>query len=563
MSSIFGLLNLSGNPIRAERLTGMRNALSHWEPDRSEIKLEKNIGLGQLMLCITPESLNEELPYRQNSLIITANARIDNREVLAKLLDISGPLERVTDSQFILAAFRKWREDCPKYLVGEYAFTIWDDKEQSLYCAKDAMGTRPLYYAKSHDHFIFSSEIKGIFASGLIDKELNDVMLGMHLLGFKGEKEQTTFKDIKILPAAHWLRVTINGVRIERYWSIDLTTRIRFKNDEEYQEAFREKLTSAISRRTRSVYPMGCLLSGGLDSTSIAGIILKKGLHPDMNLYSWAHPAEERVHDDRYYIDQFLDFHKGTNFRHQYLSGLPGYFKLVPELKHHFNEPFRDIEHYTRFQSYEQAKKDNVRLLMSGVGGDELTSNFAYEYPIDLFFSLNWLKMMRELVLIKRVRQSTLKGEVKRSILRPIYEMLKGQAKWGKGNLQYGRNYYQRHKEDIYINRGFIEECGLQKFVEEHEGTSYRHNPLVNPLKKKLHQNLTDGSLEISFNQRYHASLAFKTQYTYPLLDRDLIEFCMGLPPDQFHQHGKGRSLIRSSMAEFLPKNILERKKQR
>jgi asparagine synthase (glutamine-hydrolysing) len=559
MSSFFGLFNLSLEPIAQERLEAMYHKMSYWHPDRHSIWHQKHIGLGQLMLCITPESLKEHLPYSDGGLAITANARIDNREALAKSLGIESPIDSIPDSKLILKAYQKWGDDCAAHLIGEFAFAIWDEANKSLYCAKDAFGTRPLYYSQAKDHFIFSSEIRGIFASELVKKELNDIMLAVHLIGFKGEKVQTTYKGVSILPAAHWLKVTPDGITKKRYWDIDLSRKVQYSTNTQYEEAFRELLINAIKVRTRSAYPVGCLLSGGLDSTSIAGVALKQSMSPPLHLYSWAHPLEENQHDDRFYIDKFLQFHKEADFKHQYLSGLEGYFKLIPEFKQFFDEPFRDIEHYTRFQSYQEGKSDNIRVLLSGVGGDELTSNFAYEYFVNLLFNFRWLRASKELHRTSLITGNTVKNLVNNFMVKPTFQMLKGRASWGKGNPQCGKGYFEKQRNHIYINPSFLKEVGLKQFIEQHETNTILHNPLKEPLKKRLYQNLNDGSLEISFNQRYHASLAFRTQYTYPLLDRDLVEFCMALPIDQFYQNGKSRSLIRRSMADYVPENILQR----
>jgi asparagine synthase (glutamine-hydrolysing) len=562
MSSIYGFFDRQNKHIDPNVLKKMQAKLSYWKADRTGSWCHKSIGLGQIMLCSTPESLTEKLPFTVAHFTIIANARIDNREELYRGLSIEGPLSKVTDSYLILKAYQKWKEDCPKYLTGEFAFAIWDEKEQILFCAKDAIGIRPFYYSFTDNHFIFSSEIGGILASGFVKEELNDKMLAIHLIGFKGEKKETSFKNVNILLPAHWLKVGPEKLQIERYWDVDLKKNLNLKNNNEYEEAFRFYMKQAVARRTRSAFPIASFLSGGLDSTSITGIALKEKMNTTpFYMYSWAHAKgeEKNGEDDRAYIDLFLKFHKHEVFNHKYLNGLAGYFTLLPKFQRFYDEPFRDLEHYTRFQSYEHAQNDGVRTILSGVGGDELTSSFGYEHIVGLFLQLRWGKGAYELHQIKKNREYTYKKTVKKELIKPLRSLYKKEEAWGRGAIDAGRNYLRNKRNNFYINPELMKDLGFEQLIEGHLDESILSNPLFNPVRQRHYLNLHDGHLDISFNQRYQASLGYGMQYTYPLLDKDLIEFCMSIPSDQFHQNGQGRSLIRRGMKTYVPKEILKR----
>ena len=123
------------------------------------------IGLGHRMLWTTPGSLNEKLPLSNASgdLIITADARIDNRDELIEALDLNGRLRQtITDSELILAAFERWGEGCPERLLGDFSFAIWDRQKNRLFCARDHMGVKPFYYYLSNKVIVFASEIKAL-----------------------------------------------------------------------------------------------------------------------------------------------------------------------------------------------------------------------------------------------------------------------------------------------------------------------------------------------------------------------------------------------------------------
>jgi asparagine synthase (glutamine-hydrolysing) len=149
MSAICGICYPKGKAVSLARLEKMMHSMRHRGPDRCNAFVQGNIGLGQAMLCSTPESLNENQPYTDGHLTIVADARIDNRDQLLRTLELS---HDTPDSKIILSAYRCWEEHCPEELLGDYAFAIWDENKGRLFCARDHMGVRPLYYYRSLDH---------------------------------------------------------------------------------------------------------------------------------------------------------------------------------------------------------------------------------------------------------------------------------------------------------------------------------------------------------------------------------------------------------------------------
>src|SRR5262245_5040761 len=149
MSAIVGIYHLDGRPVARTDLERMVTILAHRGPDGAGMWYEGAIGLGHRMLWTTPESLGEKPPLvsRSGDFVLSADARIDNRDELIGSLDFVayGPRE-VTDSELILAAHEKWGEHCPKRLVGDFAFSIWDRPRQKLFCARDPVGVKPFYY---------------------------------------------------------------------------------------------------------------------------------------------------------------------------------------------------------------------------------------------------------------------------------------------------------------------------------------------------------------------------------------------------------------------------------
>lgn len=141
MSGIFGILNRSGKLVDKQIINSMLDAMSYWNPDDSGTWMDGPVAFGHAMLWNTPESKLEHLPNRQNAYVITMDARLDNREELAEKLEmVDRPMYQITDSDFILSAYHKWGEECPKYLLGDFAFAIWDKKKQQMFCTRDHIG---------------------------------------------------------------------------------------------------------------------------------------------------------------------------------------------------------------------------------------------------------------------------------------------------------------------------------------------------------------------------------------------------------------------------------------
>src|SRR6267142_6895205 len=270
MSAILGIYYLDSRPVDRMDLDRMIETLAHRGSDGSGVWNDKSVGLGHRMLWTTPESLHERLPLAKDGLTITADARIDNRDELINLLRLPPrPSESISDSELILAAYELWGEHCPEKLLGDFAFAIWDSRKQLLFCARDHFGVKPFYYYSSDKVFTFATEIKALLRLPEVPRQLNETKIAAHLTSIDIDKEITLYRDILRLPPAHSIKVNREGIRVQSYWSLDPSRSQVMRSDEEYAEAFRELFTEAVRCRLRSAFPLGFMLSGGLDSSSV------------------------------------------------------------------------------------------------------------------------------------------------------------------------------------------------------------------------------------------------------------------------------------------------------
>ena len=236
MSAIFGLFNRNIKSIKESSILWMDEALSYWESDDHGIWWSDFIMLGHRMLWNTLESKSEHLPLpldqKNKTFVINSDARLDNRDALAKELILPDrPLSEIGDSEFILAAYLKWGKECPKYLLGDFVFVIWDEKKQQLFCARDHIGIKSFYYYLSDDLFIFSSDIRGLISHPLIVQKYNDRAIAMFLsedFGFHDTRD-TFFEKITKLPAATSMIITKDRSSESVYWDIKNIPTVHYK----------------------------------------------------------------------------------------------------------------------------------------------------------------------------------------------------------------------------------------------------------------------------------------------------------------------------------------------
>ncbi len=272
MSAIAGIYNLDGHPADTSLLQRMGSAMSHRGPDGDERWLSGPVALAHSMLHTTPESLREEQPLTDEcgALCLTLDGRVDNRDELRAAFRSKGTrLRSDTDAELVLRAYQAWGEDCPRHLLGDFAFAIWDGRERQLFCARDILGLRPFYYRVTAGRFLFASELHALLEGPEVVRRPNEGMVAEFLAGAVTSQEETLFEDILRLPPAHGLMVREGRVRRFRYWDVDPQREIRYRADADYVQQFREILREAVRCRLRSHGPLGAHLSGGVDSSSV------------------------------------------------------------------------------------------------------------------------------------------------------------------------------------------------------------------------------------------------------------------------------------------------------
>ncbi len=273
MSAIAGLLRFDGGAVAQHDLERAANALRQFGPDRTGTLADDGVGLAHVLMRMTPEDRFDRQPLRGASgALMTADVRLDNRDELIARIGLALPDAAAwPDARVLLAAWERLGEDLWPMLRGPFAAAIWDPRRRVLTLARDQFGLNTVMWHKTERFFAFSTMPNGLFAFAGVPRELSEEKLADFLVLNHADHATTLYRNVFRLPPAHVMQVTAEGaIRQRRYWSPADIKPVRLRSDAAYGEGLRACLDTAVRRQLRSAHPVGCLLSGGLDSSSVA-----------------------------------------------------------------------------------------------------------------------------------------------------------------------------------------------------------------------------------------------------------------------------------------------------
>lgn len=545
MSGITGLY-APEQGVDGDALDGMVRRIDHRGPDGSGTWTDGSVGLGHQLLCTTPESRHESLPDATDGLVVTADARLDNRDELRAELDVAASPDSIPDSRLLLAAYDRWGEQCPEHLLGAFAFAVWDESERTLFAARDHMGVKPFYYYRGDALFAFGSEIKALLALDGVPCRLDEARIGDYLAEALEDKTATFYEGIRRLPPAHALHVTPSGLTTREYWSLDPTRRVELGSDEAYAERFRELFTEAVRCRLRSAHPVGSTLSGGLDSSSVACTAAEILESDQLHTVSAVFP-DVLVCDERPYIEAVLDHVDVTPHfvRADQTSPLSEFERVV----WHQDEPFYAPNLFIHRNLYRTAARHDMRVLLDGLDGDSTVSH-GIDYLTDLARSGRIRRAVSEaraLAPSRGVAPRTMLFEyvIRPTVLPPLRHLR--QSIQGDGETA---------SIPPLVDSEFARTIDLRQRLEDDEPDSPDGLPSA---RVSHYEDLTSGLVPYALEVADGAAAEFALEPRYPFFDKRLVEFCLALPPEQKLQQGTTRFVLHEALAETLPDEIYAR----
>jgi len=483
------------------------------------------------------------------SLWVVFNGEIYNYlEIRIELLSARHRFKSQTDTEVILHAYEEWGTECLKRFNGMWAFAILDVQKKTIFCSRDRAGVKPFYYTYDGKRFCFASEIKALLELDGFEIEPNEQIIADYLFfGLLDHTNETFFKNIYQLRPGESLLIEGNRMTTKTYWDIELHE-ANFSQESDYSARFYELLEDSIRLRLRTDVPIGSCLSGGLDSSSIvclANKLMFDGENIDPKLVgerqkTFSSCFEELPYDERKFIELVI---RQTGAEKNYVfPQAENLYKDLSKLIWHQEEPFGSTSIYAQWKVMELVKKQEVKVLLDGQGGDELLAGYPSSFYYLFGHSLKRGKLGHLLREMNGFRKNLfcLPNQLVFKILTvvlPTWMNLFAQP-WAKKGMEWAELGFQKNYFRNYSRP--------KKF--EHELSNYLYHIFrFNTLPGLLH-----------YEDRN--SMAFSIETRLPFLDFRLIEYIFSLPFDQKIKNGITKVVLRNAMKNILPEEIRNRR---
>lgn len=557
MCGIAGIISRNTSLIYPDRLQKMADAVSHRGPDGegSWINPGNTVGFAHRRLSIidlSPEAaqpMHFSSPFSEykNRYTIVYNGEIYNYlEIREELFSKGYFFQNRCDTEVILAAYDYYKTDCLQHFDGMFAFAIWDEKEQTLFAARDRFGEKPFFYFfdETDNTFYFASEMKALWAVG-IEKELDRQALLYYLaLGFTQfptSKEKTFYKNIKALQPAHYITWQIGEELLitHRYWDIDKTNNFN-AGEKEAVEMFRSLFFTSIKRRLRSDVLTGTSLSGGLDSSSIVAVINNLITSENYKSFSAVFPGYEK--DESSYITAVVSAF-GLN-EHTTAPDAASFINDFEKLCYHHEQPFGSSSVYTQYAVCQLAKQNNTKVLLDGQGADETIGGYS-KY---MHWYLQELLARKEFSLFAKEKAALQENNI------PFEWSYKNYiAAYAPGITA---SSLQKRAFNNLSNNNELTTDFISAFTDK--GDIYK--PGVQRLNDILYYNVMQFGLEELLRNADRNSMAHGVEMRLPFLSHELVEFIFSLPAEYKIQSGYPKWILRESVKYIMPASVTWRK---
>jgi asparagine synthase (glutamine-hydrolysing) len=562
MCGILAILNFNlENQVHEPLLRQMTDTMAHRGPDHKGYWVKGPVGLGHCRLAIIDLSTagNQPMTNENGTLWITYNGEIYNFQELRKVLESKGHTFRShTDTEVVLHAYEEWGTECLSHFNGMWAFALWDEKEHSLFVARDRLGVKPLVYTYNPKRFICASEMKGIVADRTVHREIDPEALHHYLSLMNIPAPFTIYKGIRKLLPGHYLWVKDGSVEEHVYWDLPVREEIS-QSRMEILDHLEVSLQDSVKQRMISDVPLGVFLSGGVDSSlisALAGKFLKKDLlHSftvrfqgleDYDESFWARQVATHLNTDHHEIDLSFDF-----------------VQTLPHLVRLFDEPFAISSVLALYLMAKEVSK-HIKVVLTGDGGDEVFGGYPWRHSL-LDKYLDWL----DLWPLKKFRKDTEKEPL--PLVRWKTTLRKMRIKQVLDGLRYDDQTLRQwmYFQSLYCFNEIEKKELYNPEWAYHIGQARTDNLLISHISEKAPNRLARW---IAFDLKTtlademlskvdKATMACGLEARVPFLDYQLVEYAINLPAFMKVKDREGKRMLRWLGERYLPKDIVKRPK--
>jgi asparagine synthase (glutamine-hydrolysing) len=379
---------MDSEAVSLETLRRMVEVLAHRGPDETGLYIDDRAGLGHARLSIIDLAGGVQPIHNEDeSLWIVYNGEVYNYPELRSQLQQQGHrFYTATDTEVILHFYEQYGADCLGRLNGQFAFAIWDAKKKELFLARDRLGIRPLYYTILDHTLIFASEIKSIFVNQQVPRQIDPVAMDQIFTFWTTLTPRTVFKNIYEVPPGHFMKVCGGKINLQKYWDIPLCPRSQQLDLalSEICEQLRELLLDAVRIRLRADVPVGCYLSGGLDSSVVTTMVIRNF---DRDVRTFGIRFEQDGFDEGKHQNRMVSFLNANHTEIRAANEAIG--SSFPDCIWHCEKPLLRTAPVPLFLLSELVNRCGLKVVLTGEGADEVFGgyNIFREAKIRRFWS--------------------------------------------------------------------------------------------------------------------------------------------------------------------------------
>ena len=553
MCGILGVLQYN-KPIDKDAFQKALDQIIHRGPESEGcwFGVGDNIAFGHRRLAIIDLSKGGHQPMLSldGRFIITFNGEIYNYlELKNELKALGVTFNTNSDTEVLLAAYIQWGEKCLEKLNGMFAFAVWDVTKKELFAARDRIGEKPFKYYFDDNRFIFASELKSILSYSDIPREVDwqavDVALSLRFV----PSPMTGWKNIKKLPAGHYLVFKNGKINIVQYWDANKQLD-ESKSLEDWKKELWNLFLDSTSKRMISDVPLGAFLSGGIDSTSVIAAMKEVS---DKKIESFVISVGGKSEDQKYAA--LAAKYYGTN-HHEIALGNIDYEFALNDLVSHYDEPFFDQSALPSMLISKEMKK-KVTVVLSGDGGDELFGGYdAYQF-VKFLTSYQFLPSVLKEKILPKILSFNKKLSYRSEMLSGnLFSAYTNYYSLWKKSLPLSKQYIT--KDDLYL-KDFKPKIDLdfsEKLMQNWFASVGNDTP-NNAMLADIRSRLADGYL----TKTDIATMSSAVELRPPFLDYRLVELSQSIPSRFKIKNGTGKYIWKETIKNKVPAEIISRSK--
>ena len=557
-----GIVGICGQDSKLHsRVQKMTSVLHHRGPDDEGFYFENNIVLGMKRLAIIDLKTGHQPVFNEDrSVVVILNGEIYNYKALRSELEDKGhQFSTHSDTETIVHLYEEYGEECVHHLRGMFAFAVWDKRKKLLFLARDRLGIKPLYYTFQRNKLLFSSELKALLASGLVDREINTQDLNHFLSFYAVPAPYTMLKDVYALPPGHVLMFNNSNYQIKKYWDLNFNPSKNTETMDEYEieQHLWQLLRDTVNLHLQSDVPYGAFLSGGLDSSTVVGIMTQLVSDP-IKTFSIGFGKEGANIDELNYArivaERFQTSHS------EVIIGGKDIFDHLDHIILSLDQPSGDAIN-TYFVS--KAARNGVTVALSGLGGDEL---FAGYYHFRIMNELSRYDSLRNHLpaIVRRMIQpmSLLPDFLQK--LGPFYRA----AKIGTAMHNFLGRYsplavklFDEKTKHRLVAKGFKDKFSNSEGFEAYLNR-YIYDDEMDVIDKVSRVKLQHYMAHTLLRDTDVMSMAHSLEVRVPLIDHKVVEFVASLPSSYKWRNGISKYILKRAVRDILPVEIIEHSKQ-